>query len=329
MSEILWSPRSGSDRRCETSTRFTRDGTRAATALKRRRLRGAAPVVDREPGPAFLVGGVGVRGGHRRVRRWAGARRRRPDAGREVVSPAPRLNFAENLLRPRPTTPPQSCSAERIASATPSASVSSGTRCRCSRRRCGRPGWRPAIALPATCPTCPRRSSRCSPPRASARSGRRPPPTSACGGSWIASARSLRRCCSARTATSTAASGSTPSAGSLRSRRRFRPSSASSSCPTPARPPTCPRWRTPSPSMRFVAGRAPAEIAFERLPFDHPLYVMYSSGTTGGAEVHRPTAAGRDAAPAHQGAGPAQRREARGAAPLLHDLRLDDVGTGR
>ena len=31
----------------------------------------------------------------------------------------------------------------------------------------------------------------------------------------------------------------------------------------------------------FVAAHAPAEIAFERLPFDHPLYVMYSSGTTG------------------------------------------------
>ena len=31
----------------------------------------------------------------------------------------------------------------------------------------------------------------------------------------------------------------------------------------------------------FTAGRTPAEIAFERLPFDHPLYIMYSSGTTG------------------------------------------------
>ncbi len=31
----------------------------------------------------------------------------------------------------------------------------------------------------------------------------------------------------------------------------------------------------------FVAGLAPAAIAFEPLPFDHPLFVMYSSGTTG------------------------------------------------
>ena len=31
----------------------------------------------------------------------------------------------------------------------------------------------------------------------------------------------------------------------------------------------------------FVAGHVPREIEFERLPFDHPLYIMYSSGTTG------------------------------------------------
>ena len=31
----------------------------------------------------------------------------------------------------------------------------------------------------------------------------------------------------------------------------------------------------------FVTGHAPGEIDFEQLPFDHPLYIMYSSGTTG------------------------------------------------
>jgi acetoacetyl-CoA synthetase len=31
----------------------------------------------------------------------------------------------------------------------------------------------------------------------------------------------------------------------------------------------------------FTAGLAPGRIEFERLPFDHPLYIMYSSGTTG------------------------------------------------
>ncbi len=35
------------------------------------------------------------------------------------------------------------------------------------------------------------------------------------------------------------------------------------------------------PWADFVAGFEPAEIAFERLPFDHPIYIMYSSGTTG------------------------------------------------
>jgi acetoacetyl-CoA synthetase len=31
----------------------------------------------------------------------------------------------------------------------------------------------------------------------------------------------------------------------------------------------------------FVAPHAPADIRFEQLPFNHPLYIMYSSGTTG------------------------------------------------
>src|SRR3546814_12976374 len=31
----------------------------------------------------------------------------------------------------------------------------------------------------------------------------------------------------------------------------------------------------------FVADFAPGEIDFARLPFDHPLYILYSSGTTG------------------------------------------------
>jgi acetoacetyl-CoA synthetase len=39
--------------------------------------------------------------------------------------------------------------------------------------------------------------------------------------------------------------------------------------------------RNALPLSAFTAGRAPAEIAFERLPFDHPLAILYSSGTTG------------------------------------------------
>ena len=50
-------------------------------------------------------------------------------------------------------------------------------------------------------------------------------------------------------------------------------------------------YTTPAPDLsavekavildEFVAGHSPVEIEFERLPFDHPLYIMYSSGTTG------------------------------------------------
>jgi acetoacetyl-CoA synthetase len=32
---------------------------------------------------------------------------------------------------------------------------------------------------------------------------------------------------------------------------------------------------------RFLEGFTPAEISFERLPFNHPLYILFSSGTTG------------------------------------------------
>ena len=32
---------------------------------------------------------------------------------------------------------------------------------------------------------------------------------------------------------------------------------------------------------RFVSGHSDAPIAFAQLPFDHPLYILYSSGTTG------------------------------------------------
>ena len=36
-----------------------------------------------------------------------------------------------------------------------------------------------------------------------------------------------------------------------------------------------------TPLDTFIADYAPADIAFERLPFDHPVYIMFSSGTTG------------------------------------------------
>ncbi len=45
-----------------------------------------------------------------------------------------------------------------------------------------------------------------------------------------------------------------------------------------------PDIRTVSRAVRydaFLSGTTPSEIHFEQLPFDHPLYIMYSSGTTG------------------------------------------------
>ncbi|MGZ0230827.1 MAG: AMP-binding protein, partial [Acidimicrobiales bacterium] len=39
----------------------------------------------------------------------------------------------------------------------------------------------------------------------------------------------------------------------------------------------------------FVAPFAATEVTYERLPFDHPLYILFSSGTTGAPKclVHR------------------------------------------
>jgi acetoacetyl-CoA synthetase len=78
----------------------------------------------------------------------------------------------------------------------------------------------------------------------------------------------------------------------------------------------------------FMAPYRPRNIEFERLPFDHPLYIMYSSGTTGGAQVHR-ARGGRHAPPAPEGAPAPRRSQAFRPALLFHDLRLDDVELAR
>jgi len=46
-------------------------------------------------------------------------------------------------------------------------------------------------------------------------------------------------------------------------------------------PPDLARLPNASSWADFVAGPAPSEIEFEQLPFGHPLYILYSSGTTG------------------------------------------------
>jgi acetoacetyl-CoA synthetase len=47
------------------------------------------------------------------------------------------------------------------------------------------------------------------------------------------------------------------------------------------RPVSAPKIRGAVPWDEFVAGHAASPIDYVRLPFDHPLYILYSSGTTG------------------------------------------------
>ena len=74
-------------------------------------------------------------------------------------------------------------------------------------------------------------------------------------------------------------------------------------------------------SWRLTARRS---IAFERLPFDHPLYILYSSGTTGVPKciVHGAGGTLLQHLKEHR---LHTRPQARRPAVLLHDLRLDDV----
>ena len=111
--------------------------------------------------------------------------------------------------------------------------------------------------------------------RASARSGRPARRTSAPAPCTTGSPRSSRPCCSPSTATSTAASASTSGPPSRRCASSCRRCAATVLSRTGRR----------RPRRHASAGRSsPAtrgELAFEPVPFDHPLWVLYSSGTTG------------------------------------------------
>ena len=98
----------------------------------------------------------------------------------------------------------------------------------------------------------------------------------------------------------------------------------------------CPTWRVRksgppcppvSPFPGTITWRHPARrgaLLSQRLPFDHPLYIMFSSGTTGLPKcmVH---SAGGTLAAAPEGTPAALRPGAGRPAVLLHNLRLDDV----
>ena len=68
-------------------------------------------------------------------------------------------------------------------------------------------------------------------------------------------------------------------------------SAAAPTRPAPAAAvgPDTARTTTPIPFDDFIAPYPPADIPFARLPFDHPLYILFSSGTTGVPKciVHR------------------------------------------
>ena len=146
-----------------------------------------------------------------------------------------------------------------------------------ARRRPGRPGGR------RTCPTSRRRWWRSSPPPASARSGRAAPPSSARAAWWTGSGRSSPPCCSPSRATATAARTSTAATQVAEIRAGL---------PTLRHVVHVPYGPNALPDALGWAEllAEPGELAFEPVPFAHPLCVLFSSGTTGKpkAIVHSP-----------------------------------------
>ena len=198
--------------------------------------------------------------------------------------PGARLNYAEHVFRDRRARRrSRSCtrpSCARCAEMTwgelrEHDRARSPPALRAPRRRARRPRRR----LPAEHPRDRRRVPRVR--DASARSGRAARPTSACAASSTASRRSSRRCCSPSTATATAAATSTAATSSRRCRREL---------PTLERTvvlgyldgaPDLGGLRDALRGTSCLERGRREPLAFEQVPFDHPLWVLYSSGTTG------------------------------------------------
>ena len=196
--------------------------------------------------------------------------------------PGATLNYAEHALRP--------------AEATPDASPSS-------------PTARPAAAPSSPGPSCATQVARCrgrAPPRSASGRGDRVaaylpniPETlvaflaaASLGAVWSSCPpefgvrargrpvrpRSSRRCCSRSTATATATR-TIDRAAEVAAIGAAPPALATSCRPLPHGEPASDDRRRPRWADLLRRARAPLE--FEPVPFDHPLYVLFSSGTTG------------------------------------------------
>ena len=263
MSELLWTPPA------ELVENGDDDALHACGRPRPRRLRGAVAVVGRRP-RGLLARDLGLlrRAGRRRP--VDGARLAR-DAGRAVVpgrrgSPTPSTSSAASA-----TTTSRSCTRASGASwaSGPGASCARETaRVRAGLRAPGVGRGRPRRRLHAEHP----RDDRGVPRDRVARRGLvvAARPTSARAASSTASRRSSRRCCSPSTATATAARTSTAPTSSRSCRREM---------------PTLEHTEVAALSGRGreLASPTPPDepLEFERVPFDHPLWVLYSSGTTG------------------------------------------------